>query len=324
MSKWNLDTVRGIYGAFARGEFPADAFHEDAEWHTDPELPRPMAHYGRPEVASYFERFVGAWHALDAEPVEMVARPSEQVLAIIRMGPAIERLQPTVAHLWTLRQGRVARVQVFGNRDAAIEAAVAPPAPVPAGPALADRVWSGEREIRGPAPEPFASFVRQLGQVGSALDLGCGDGRLTAELRAGELTAADISLVALKRARKRLPNATIVLLEPGRPLPFEPDSFDLVLCVDTIHEVQDVAQLVVEAKRILAVGGTLAITAPAHGRRMGIRVLAGGFDERFDPRAPALRFFTRRSLTDLLDLAGFQEIEIARGGGQLLVTARRR
>ena len=323
MSKWNVDTVRGVYGAFGRGEFPADVFHEDAEWHTDPALPRPMAHYGRAEVAAYFERFIGAWHALHAEPVEIVARASEQVLAIIRMGPAIDGLEPTVAHLWTLRQGRVARIQVFGNREAAIEAAIARPAPVPAGPSLADRVWSREREIRGPAPEPFASFVRELGQVDRALDLGCGDGRLTAELRAAELTGADISLVALRRARKRLPNATIVLLEPGHPLPFEPDSFDLVLCADTIQQVQDVAQLVADAKRILAPGGRLAVTAPAHGRHTGVRVLAGGFDERFDPREPALRFFTRRSLADLLDLAGFQEIEIAQGGGQLLATARR-
>src|SRR3954454_5947961 len=121
MSKWNLDTVRGIYGAFARGEFPADAFHEDAEWHTDPELPRPMAHYGRPEVASYFERFVGAWHALDAEPVEMVARPSEQVLAIIRMGHAMERLEPAAALVWTPSQRVAPPVHVFGNRDPAIE-----------------------------------------------------------------------------------------------------------------------------------------------------------------------------------------------------------
>jgi SAM-dependent methyltransferase len=323
MSKWNLDTVRGVYAAFEHGKFPEDAFHDDAEWHTDPALPRPMAHYGLPEVASYFEHFIDAWHALRAEPVEVVARANEQVLAIVRMGPAIEGLEPTVAHLWTLRQGRVARIQVFGNRDAAIEAAVARPAPIPAGPSLADRVWSREREIRGPAPEPFASFVRQLGQVGSALDLGCGDGRLTTELRAGQLTAADISLVALRRARQRLPNATLVLLEPGDPLPFEPDSFELVLCADTMQEVQDVAQLVADARRILGPGGRLAITAPAHGRRTGTRVLAGGFDERFDPREPALRFFTRRSLADLLDLAGFTSIEIARGGGQLLATARR-
>jgi SAM-dependent methyltransferase len=323
MSKWNIDTVRGVYDAFARTEFPHDAFDDDAEWHTDPALPRPMAFYGRDEVAAYFERFVGAWQTLGAEPAEIIARPDEQVIATIRMGPPIDGVQPTIAHLWTLRHGKVARVQVFGDRDTALAASSQPPRARPAGPLLADRVWSREREFRGPAPEPLASFVRELEPADHALDLGCGDGRLTSELRAGDLTAADVSLIALKRARKRLPRATMVLLEAGSRLPFEEETFDLVLFADTIQEIQDVGQAVAEVKRVMAPGGRLAITAPAHGRRTGLRVLGGGFDERFDPRLPALRFFTRRSLGELLELAGFNEIEIDREDGQLLATARR-
>jgi SAM-dependent methyltransferase len=327
VSKWNLDRVRGVYDAFARAEFPHDAFTDDAEWHTDPALPRPMAFYGRDEVAAYFERFIGAWQALHAEPVDAIPRPSEQVVAIVRMGPPggpfPDGPEPTVAHLWTLRHGKVARVQVFGGREAALAAAIEPPRAAPAGPSLADRVWSDEREYRGPAPEPLAGFVRELAPARQALDLGCGDGRLTTELRAHELTAADVSLVALKRARKRLPNATMVLIEAGRRLPFEDETFDVVLCADTMQEVQDLPLLVADVKRVLSPGGMLALTVPAHGRRTGLRVLAGGFEHRFDPREPALRFFTRSSLGDLLDLAGFHGIAIDRDSGHLLATARR-
>jgi SAM-dependent methyltransferase len=165
--------------------------------------------------------------------------------------------------------------------------------------------------------------VRELAPAGSVLDLGCGDGRLTVELRARELTAADVSLVALKRARRRLPEATIVLLEPGKRLPFENESFELVLCADTIQDVQDVAQLVADVKRVLTPGGMLALTTPVYGRRTGLTVLRRGFGPVFDPRAPALRFLTRRSLGDLLDLAGFHSITIARKDGRLLATARR-
>src|SRR3954469_24689834 len=114
MSKWNIETVRGIYDAFARAEVPAESFDDDAEWHTDPLLPRPMAFYGRDEVASYFDRFIGAWKALGAEPVEFESRPGEQVIATIRMGPETAGFDGTVAHLWTLRHGKVARVRVFG------------------------------------------------------------------------------------------------------------------------------------------------------------------------------------------------------------------
>jgi SAM-dependent methyltransferase len=323
VSKWNVDKVRGIYDAFERAEFPHAAWAADAEWHTDPALPRPMAFYGRDEVAGYFERFIGAWQALGAKPVDIFPRPSEQVVAIIRMGPPIEGLEPTVTHLWTLDHGKVARVQVFGDRDAAMAASAEPPRARPAAPLLADRVWANEREVRGPAPEPLAGFVRSLGPAEQALDLGCGDGRLTVELRTAELTAADVSLVALKRARKRLPGATMVLLEPGRRLPFEEETFDLVVCADTIQEVQDVPQIVADVKRVLAPGGTVAVTVPAHGRGTAVKVIARGFDSRFDPRDSALRFFTRRSLGDLLDLAGFHGIEIGRERGQLLATARR-
>jgi SAM-dependent methyltransferase/ketosteroid isomerase-like protein len=325
VSRWNVEQVQGVYEAFARGEFPARAFDEDAEWHTDPLLPRPMTFYGRDEVASYFERFIGAWKALHAEPVDFEARPGEQVIATVRMGPPSARddVEATIAHLWKLRHGKVAKVSVFGMKEAAREASAAIGPPPAAGQPLADRVWEDRREIRGPAPEPVASFVRDLAPAGAVLDVGCGDGRLSVELRAGELTAADVSLVALKRARRRLPEATIVLLDPGQPLPFEEETFELVLCADTIQEVQDVAQLVSEVKRVLKPGGMVALTAPAHSRRTGLRVLRHGFGRMFDPRLPTLRFLTRRSLGDLLDLAGFHSIRIARDEGRLLATARR-
>ena len=322
MSRWNIEAVKGVYDAFARGEFPADAFDEEAEWHTDPLLPRPMTYFGRDEVKAYFDRFIGAWTALGAEPVEFEPRPGEHVIATVLLRPDAAGLDGTVAHLWTLSHGKVARVQVFGMKEAAQEAAAEVP-PRPAAPSPADRFWTAQREIRGPAPEPLASFVKELAPAGSVLDLGAGDGRLSVELRAGELTIADVSLVALKRARRRLPEAMIVLLEPGRRLPFEDEAFELVLCADTLHEVQDVAQLVAEVKRVLSPGGMLAVTTPAYGRRTGLRVLRRGFGPVFDPRALTLRFFTARSLGHLLDVAGFHSIQIGRDEGQLLATARR-
>src|SRR3954464_11804088 len=82
-----------------------------------------MTFYGRDEIASYFERFIGAWQALHAEAVDFEARPGEQVIATVRMGPptgsATGDIEASVAHLWTLRHGKVARVRVFGMREAA-------------------------------------------------------------------------------------------------------------------------------------------------------------------------------------------------------------
>ena len=156
-----------------------------------------------------------------------------------------------------------------------------------------------------------------------ALDLGCGDGRLSGQLRADALTLADVSAVALERAAQRLPGATCAELEPDSPLPFADSSFDLVLAAETIEHVRDVQLLVSELRRVLVPGGALAVTTPAHGRRTGLTVLAGGFEPRFDPLSPHLRFFTRRSLTAVLDGGGFDVHSVRSHLGTLYALATR-
>ncbi len=156
-----------------------------------------------------------------------------------------------------------------------------------------------------------------------ALDLGCGDGRAAALLEAGEVVLADVSEVALARAAKRLPGARTVLVEPDRPLPLPDNGFELVLCADTIEHVRDVQLLLSEARRVLAPGGRLALCTPVHGRLTGLDVLVRGFERRFDPLSPHLRFFTRRSLARLLDGLGFDVRELRRDRGALVAVATR-
>ncbi len=160
-----------------------------------------------------------------------------------------------------------------------------------------DELWELVPEDRGPAPGHLRRFVRSLGRVEHALELGCGDGRLSAELDAAELTAADVSSVALERARRRLAlrDARFVELEPDAPLPLADAVFDLVLCAETLEHVRDVQLLLSEARRVLRPGGRLAVTTPAHDRRTGLETFLHGFERRFDPFSPHLRFFTRRS-----------------------------
>ena len=188
-----------------------------------------------------------------------------------------------------------------------------------------DELWELVPEEPGPAPEHLRRFVRSLGHVERALDLGCGDGRLTLELDAATITAADVSAVALARARRRLASrAELVELEPDTPLPLGDSSFDLVLCAETLEHVRDVQLLLSEVRRVLRPGGWLAVTTPAHGRANGLGVLLGGFERHFDPLSPHLRFFTRGSLRDLLEASmGFRVGVLSSKRGSLLVTASR-
>src|SRR5438309_1846224 len=62
------------------------------------------------------------------------------------------------------------------------------------------------------------------------LDLGCGDGRLTAELaRMGaQATGVDVARAALDRARSAHPDLDFRLAPIDGPLPFDDVSFDVV------------------------------------------------------------------------------------------------
>jgi SAM-dependent methyltransferase len=187
-----------------------------------------------------------------------------------------------------------------------------------------DELWELVPEDPGPPPEHLVRFVRGLERAERGLDIGCGDGRLTAELDAAELTAADVSPVALERARRRLPgDARVVELDPDAPLPLPDSAFDLVLCAETLEHVRDVQLLLSEARRVLRPGGRLAVTTPAHSRLTALRLLLRGFESEFDPLSPHLRFFTKRSLSRLLDQLGFEPQAIRTKVGTLLATAKR-
>ena len=177
-----------------------------------------------------------------------------------------------------------------------------------------DEIWRLVPEEPGPPPPHLAEFVRGLGRRARALDLGCGDGRLSAELDAAALVGADVSGVALERARRRLPDAELVQVEPDAELPLPDNDFDLVLCAETIEHVRDVQLFLSEARRVLRSGGELALTTPAYG------ALTFGAP---DPLSPHIRFFSRRSLSRLLEEHGFDPVELRRRSGTLLARARR-
>jgi hypothetical protein len=69
---------------------------------------------------------------------------------------------------------------------------------------------------------------------------------------------------------------------------------------------------------VLRSGGSLLLSTPAHGRlaMLGLALSGRAFDAHFDPRADHLRFYTRRTLTRLLEDFGFESVEVS-GAGRL-------
>ena len=180
-----------------------------------------------------------------------------------------------------------------------------------------DELWELIPEDPGPPPAHIAEFVGHLAPADVALDFGIGDGRVAELIHVGRLTGVDVSQVALDRARKRLPGAELVLVEPDEPLPFADNSFDLVTCTETLEHVRDVQLALSEIRRVLRPGGRLALTTPAAARW---RVLIMGLEHPFSPH---IRSFTRRSLRTALEGMGFQIVELESRHATLLTVAVR-
>lgn len=153
------------------------------------------------------------------------------------------------------------------------------------------------------------------------LDLGCGSGHFAAAATGfgAAVTAVDISELAVERARRRAPAAHFGVVEEDGTLPLAHGTVDLVWCSEVIEHVVDVATLLLETRRVLAPGGRLLLTTPAHGRLRRVVIALGHFDAHFDPLGQHLRFFTRRSLSGALAAGGFDQIRIDACGGSPLL-----
>ena len=157
--------------------------------------------------------------------------------------------------------------------------------------------------------------------AGRVLDLGCGDGLVTAELMAGgtELVGVDPSSVALERARARHPSIEFVAPRPDGTLPFDDSSFDAVVCLHVLEHVADTQTLLSEARRVLVPGSRIAITVPWHGTVKNVWIALRNFDRHHDPLEPVLRFYTGKSLKRLLETFGFEQVATSGMGGAPLL-----
>jgi ubiquinone/menaquinone biosynthesis C-methylase UbiE len=186
-----------------------------------------------------------------------------------------------------------------------------------------EAVWAGvPGGLDPPALELRRRFLSEHVRPGArVLDVGCGEGRLAAELtRAGaEVVAIDVAEEPLRRARARHPDLDIDLrlVDADGSWPLADASFDVVWAGETIEHVADTSTWLSEIRRVLRSGGLLLLSTPAHGRlrRLRLALSERAFAAHFDPCADHLRFYTRSGLTALLVDFGFREVVIQAAGG---------
>jgi SAM-dependent methyltransferase len=136
-------------------------------------------------------------------------------------------------------------------------------------------------------------FVRTLRSGGSVLDVGCGTGALAQRLSASgyEVTGVDPSDGMLEVMRSRSPEVRAVRAS-GTELPFEPNGFDVVLSVATMHHIADASAIrrtLAEMTRVSRPGGRILIwdhnPSNPYWSRLMARVPQDTGDERLIPEA---------------------------------------
>lgn len=140
----------------------------------------------------------------------------------------------------------------------------------------------------------------------TVLDLGCGSGNDTLYLseRGFNVIACDYSSVALEKINLNFKNVETKLVDISEPLPFENDTFDLIIADLSLHyfDEQTTIKVMQEIKRILTSNGRLIARVNStkdtnHGAGQGEKLeenfyFVEGYNKRFFTPADAEKFFS--------------------------------
>jgi 2-polyprenyl-3-methyl-5-hydroxy-6-metoxy-1,4-benzoquinol methylase len=164
---------------------------------------------------------------------------------------------------------------------------------------------------------PLGGHARLLDLVGAGkrvLDVGCSSGYL-----ARPLVERGCTVVGIERDPDAAEVAREVCTEVHvgdvevMALPFESNSFDVILCGDLVEHLREPEQFLVRVRRFLPPGGRLVLSTPNIANwTMRLSLLGGRwrYTERGILDRTHLHLFTRKSLVEMLDRAGYRVVEL--------------
>jgi SAM-dependent methyltransferase len=165
-----------------------------------------------------------------------------------------------------------------------------------------DSYWRFHRDL-------FMEILPEPGR--RTLDIGCGEGRLSRDLKAAghAVVGIDGSQTMIDAARAADPTIPVYTADAAA-LPFRAEAFDAVVAFMSLQDVDDMGGAVREAARVLQSGGTLsvAIVHPLNS--------AGTF-EGLEPQS---RFVIADSYLD----HSFYEDDLARDGREMVFASAHR
>jgi len=181
---------------------------------------------------------------------------------------------------------------------------------------------------------------RPAGRAIRLLDVGCGDGTITARaarrIEPAGVVALDWARSAVLIARKHGLTAVRATVDGGG-LPFGSGTFDVVVMSEVIEHLVDPDLALAEARRVLVPGGTLLLSTPNLAAWFNRLLLLAGVQPVFSEVSRLgvfgrpghqvvghLRLFTSRALAELLAAHGFVAVALAGAGYHDVPRAARR
>jgi 2-polyprenyl-3-methyl-5-hydroxy-6-metoxy-1,4-benzoquinol methylase len=164
---------------------------------------------------------------------------------------------------------------------------------------------------------PHGGHAKLIALVGSerrVLDVGCSSGYLARPLVARGCTVVGIEVdPEAAEVARRVCSEVLVGDVEELELPFEPGSFDVVLCGDLIEHLRDPERFLARVRPLLRDDGRLVLTTPNVANwsiRLGLLFGRFRYTDRGILDRTHTRLFTRSTLSDMLDRAGFRVVEL--------------
>jgi ketosteroid isomerase-like protein len=128
MSQAEIETLRAEYEAMSLRDWSAvfSAAHPDFELKTPDQIPVGGTFHGRKEARRAFEDFFAPFEEVTVEPQEFFDRGDQIVVFFLqrsRPRGSSAVLEIRAGHLWTMQDGKAARLEIFPEREKALEAA---------------------------------------------------------------------------------------------------------------------------------------------------------------------------------------------------------
>jgi 2-polyprenyl-3-methyl-5-hydroxy-6-metoxy-1,4-benzoquinol methylase len=171
-----------------------------------------------------------------------------------------------------------------------------------------------------PVIRQFLAGVEENSRI---LDLGCGNGSLTAALCQSNwiMHGVDASASGIRIAREQHPTIKFEcgLIDSSLVTTLGPNSFDAIVCAEVVEHMYHPRDLAKCAFELLHPGGRFVITTPYHGYLKNLLLaLSGEMDQHWTALWDGghIKFWSRRTLQVLLEEVGFKDFRFE-GCGRL-------